>query len=134
MSLRLDAALSRSAAWRAVDTTASRGTTTSARGRRQGAVWRRHARPPFVRASAGEILLRCSTGGPFMPANPPSNMPRISPYLYYQDVGRALDWLSRAFGFHERMRMPGPDGKIAHAEMEYREGVIMLGCPVPTYK
>jgi len=69
-----------------------------------------------------------------MPSNPPSNMPRVSPYLYYEDVGRALDWLSRAFGFRERMRMPGPDGGIAHAEMEYKESVFMLGRPGPTYR
>ena len=69
-----------------------------------------------------------------MPDNPPKNMPRISPYLYYQDVARALDWLSRAFGFRERMRMPGPDGGIMHAEMECAEGVIMLGRPGPHYK
>ena len=69
-----------------------------------------------------------------MPSNPPENMPRVSPYLYYEDVARALDWLSRAFGFRERMRMPGPDGGIMHAEMEHEDGVLMLGCPGPTYR
>lgn len=69
-----------------------------------------------------------------MPANPPENMPRITPYLYYKDVSGALEWLARAFGFQERMRMPGPDGKIMHAEMEYADGVIMLGCPGPDYR
>ena len=29
-----------------------------------------------------------------MPANPPENMPRITPYLYYKDVARALDMVS----------------------------------------
>jgi len=66
--------------------------------------------------------------------NPPENMPRITPYLYYQDVAGALDWLARAFGFSERMRMPGPDGSIMHAEMEYADGVIMMGCPSPDYR
>jgi uncharacterized glyoxalase superfamily protein PhnB len=69
-----------------------------------------------------------------MPANPPDNMPRISPYLYYKDVAGALDWLARAFGFTERVRMPGPDGKVMHAEMEYVDGVVMLGCPNPEYR
>ncbi len=69
-----------------------------------------------------------------MPANPPENMPRITPYLYYQDVAGALDWLAQAFGLKERMRMPGPDGGIAHAEMECADGVIMLGCPAPDYR
>jgi len=69
-----------------------------------------------------------------MPKNPPENMPRITPYLYYEDVASALDWLARAFGFHERVRMPGADGRIMHAEMELADGVIMMGCPGPDYK
>lgn len=69
-----------------------------------------------------------------MPANPPSNMPRITPYLYYEDVAGALVWLSKTFGFRERMRMPGPDGKVMHAEMELADGVIMMGNPGPEYR
>ena len=69
-----------------------------------------------------------------MPANPPENMPRITPYLLYQDVAKALDFLTRAFGFRERMRMPMPDGSIGHAEMELADGVIMLGCPGASYR
>ena len=69
-----------------------------------------------------------------MPANPPANMPRVTPYLYYEDVAAALDWLARAFGLRERVRMPGPDGKIGHAEMELADGVVMMGRPGPDYK
>ena len=69
-----------------------------------------------------------------MPSNPPEHMPRITAYLYYQDVAAALDWLTRAFGFHERMRTPGAEGRIVHAEMELADGVIMLGCPGPEYR
>lgn len=69
-----------------------------------------------------------------MPANPPENMPRISPYLYYEDVAAALEWLARAFGLKERLRMPGPDGGITHAEMECADGVVMMGCPGPDYR
>ena len=69
-----------------------------------------------------------------MPANPPPNMPRITPYLYYEDVASALAWLARTFGFRERMRMPGPDGKIMHAEMEFADGVLMMGNPGPDYR
>ena len=69
-----------------------------------------------------------------MPQNPPENQTRITPYLYYEDVAGALDWLARAFGFSERMRMPGPDGGVMHAEMELADGVIMLGCPGPEYR
>jgi uncharacterized glyoxalase superfamily protein PhnB len=69
-----------------------------------------------------------------MPANPPANMPRVTPYLYYEDVGRALDWLVKAFGFRERMRMPGPGGKVMHGEVELADGVVMMGNPGPEYK
>jgi uncharacterized glyoxalase superfamily protein PhnB len=69
-----------------------------------------------------------------MPANPPENMPRITPYLYYENVASALAWLAKAFGFQERLRMPGPDGNIMHAEMELVDGVIMMGRPGPDYK
>ncbi len=69
-----------------------------------------------------------------MPANPPENMPRITAYLLYEDVDSALDWLAKTFGFRERMRLAGPDGKTNHAEMELADGVIMIGCPGPEYQ
>ena len=69
-----------------------------------------------------------------MPANPPENMPRITAYLLYEDVDSALDWLAKTFGFQERMRLAGPDGKTNHAEMELADGVIMIGCPGPEYQ
>ena len=69
-----------------------------------------------------------------MPKNPPENMPRITPYLHYEDVGAAIDWLARAFGFRERMRLSGPNGAIAHAEMQRDDGVVMMGSPGAQYK
>lgn len=69
-----------------------------------------------------------------MPANPPENMPRITPYILYEDVGAALDWLTKAFGFSERLRMAAPDGSVNHAEMELGDGVIMMGHPGPDYQ
>ena len=69
-----------------------------------------------------------------MPANPPENMPRVTPYLFYEDVGAALDWLANAFGFKERLRLPGPDGAVTHAEMELQDGVIMMGHPGAEYQ
>ena len=69
-----------------------------------------------------------------MPLNPPENTPRITPYLLYENVSGAIDWLTSAFGFVERMRVPGPDGKPAHAEMRLADGVVMMGCPGPEYQ
>lgn len=62
-----------------------------------------------------------------MPTNPPENMPRITPNVFYDDLGAALDWLSKSFGFETRMSMPGPDGGIVHAEMKVADSAIMMG-------
>lgn len=61
--------------------------------------------------------------------------PRITPYLWYDDVGAALDWLAKAFGLHERHRDAGPDGTVMHAEMTLGDdGLIMMGCPGAQYR
>jgi len=61
-----------------------------------------------------------------MPANPPDNMPRITPNVFYEDPGAALEWLGKAFAFETRMSMPGPDGAIMHAEMQVADSVVMM--------
>jgi uncharacterized glyoxalase superfamily protein PhnB len=66
-----------------------------------------------------------------MAQNPPEGFPRITPYLLYEDVDAALDWLIGAFGFTERVRMKGPDGKANHAEISIGDGVVMMGHPGP---
>ena len=60
----------------------------------------------------------------------------ITPYLLYKDVGKALDWLKKTFGFSEYGdRYTGPDGTVLHAAMQHTDGsIFMLGCPGPKYK
>jgi uncharacterized glyoxalase superfamily protein PhnB len=58
--------------------------------------------------------------------------PRITPYLLYEDLPGALEWLAKAFGF--RLRHPIPDGKATHAEMEFEGAVILMGYPGPQYR
>jgi uncharacterized glyoxalase superfamily protein PhnB len=69
-----------------------------------------------------------------MAENSPERAPRITPYLLYEDVAHALEWLSGAFGFRERLRFAGPDGTVNHAEMELADGLIMLGHPGPDFQ
>jgi PhnB protein len=69
-----------------------------------------------------------------MPQNPPEGFPRITPYLYYEDLDAAVDWLLSTFGFTERFRMKGADGRSNHAEIELGDGVVMLGNPGPDYQ
>ena len=56
-----------------------------------------------------------------MPANPPTGIPRITPYLLYEDVAAALAWLGRAFGLRERMRIPGPEGHVWYFATHVRD-------------
>jgi uncharacterized glyoxalase superfamily protein PhnB len=51
----------------------------------------------------------------------------IFPALRYREAAKAMTRLSEAFGFAERMSVPMPDGGIAHAEMSFGSGWIMLG-------
>ena len=62
-----------------------------------------------------------------MVANPPHDMPRITPHLFYDDVGAAIDWLVKAFGFEIRLRMTDKDGAVVHGEVELKDSLVMLG-------
>ena len=50
----------------------------------------------------------------------------VVPILVYEDVGKALEFLSRAFGFTERLRAEW-GGSISHAQMDIGDGSIMMG-------
>jgi uncharacterized glyoxalase superfamily protein PhnB len=54
-------------------------------------------------------------------------VPSINPSLRYRDAARAVDFLVEAFGFKRQMVMEGDDGTIAHAELAYGDGMVMLG-------
>jgi PhnB protein len=69
-----------------------------------------------------------------MPQNPPQGYARVTPYLLYEDVAAALSWLHDAFGFEESVRMPGPNGRVSHAEMKLKDGVVMMGEPSADYQ
>jgi uncharacterized glyoxalase superfamily protein PhnB len=62
-----------------------------------------------------------------MPTNRRSFLPRIFPVLAYRDVPAAIDWLTSAFGFEQRLVVPDDDGTIMHAELSLGSGTIMLG-------
>jgi len=54
-----------------------------------------------------------------------------TPYLTVDDCARAIDFYKKAFGAQEIMRMDGPGGKIAHAEIKIGDSFIMLGDEMP---
>ena len=56
----------------------------------------------------------------------PEGYPRVTPYLIVDGGAAAIDFYSKVLGATERMQMPGPDGKIGHAELEIGDSVVML--------
>lgn len=50
----------------------------------------------------------------------------IIPYIFYRDVPAALEWLARAFGLKEDMRVGTPRGGM-HGEMSLDGQRIMMG-------
>jgi uncharacterized glyoxalase superfamily protein PhnB len=60
--------------------------------------------------------------------------PDVIPMIAYENGPKAMDWLSSAFGFTERARMLGKDGRLSHGEMQTGDGVIMLASPTPDYE
>src|SRR5580698_4895090 len=55
----------------------------------------------------------------------------VTPYLVVKGAAEALDFYKKAFGAIELLRMPGPDGKIMHAEFKIGNTPIMLGEEAP---
>lgn len=51
----------------------------------------------------------------------------LFPALTYADAPRAVRWLQDAFGFQEKAVHPTEDGKIAHAELRFGNGILMFG-------
>jgi PhnB protein len=56
----------------------------------------------------------------------PEGYPRVAPYLIVDGAAEAIEFYKTVLGVTERMRMPGPDGRIGHAELELGDSVIML--------
>src|SRR5947208_14632158 len=67
-----------------------------------------------------------------MAAQPiPDGYHSVTPFLAVDDASAAIDFYKRAFGATERMRMPTPDGKVAHAELGIGDSIVMLSDPFP---
>ena len=61
----------------------------------------------------------------------PEGYPILSPYLCVDGAAAAIDFYVKVFGAQERMRIPAPDGKIGHAELQVGDAVIMLSDEYP---
>jgi len=61
----------------------------------------------------------------------PQGYHSVTPYLVVDGASRAIEFYKRAFGAVERFRMPAPDDKVGHAEIQIGDLVIMLSDPFP---
>jgi uncharacterized glyoxalase superfamily protein PhnB len=60
--------------------------------------------------------------------------PTVTPYLYYEDAAAAMDWLVKAFGFEERLRIENDQGRVSHGELKLGDGLVMVGEPASGYE
>ena len=63
----------------------------------------------------------------------PDGYPTLTPYLIVRGAADAIAFYTRVFGAKLRMQLPGPGGRIGHAELEIGESVIMLADEAPEH-
>ena len=61
----------------------------------------------------------------------PDGYPRVTPYLAVDGADAAIRFYTTVFGATERMRIPAPEGRIGHAELQLGDSVIMLSDEYP---
>jgi PhnB protein len=56
----------------------------------------------------------------------PDRYRRVTPALVVDGAGKALEFYAAVFNATERLRYSGPDGTIAHAEIEIGDSVVIV--------
>jgi PhnB protein len=60
----------------------------------------------------------------------PAGYHTLTPSFNVEDGEGAIEFLKTAFGATLRARYDGPDGKLAHCEMQIGDSVVMFGAPM----
>lgn len=63
----------------------------------------------------------------------PEGYRTITPHLVCENAPEAIEFYKKAFGAVEITRLPGPDGKIMHAELRIGDSPIMLAQDYPEF-
>ena len=63
----------------------------------------------------------------------PEGYHTITPNIVVRDARKAIDFYKKAFGAEEIMSMPGPGGKIMHAEIRIGNSRVMLADDMPEF-
>jgi PhnB protein len=56
----------------------------------------------------------------------PEGYHSVTPYLFEKNAAAAIEFYKQVFGAQEVLRMPGPGGKIMHAEINIGDSRVML--------
>ncbi len=61
-----------------------------------------------------------------MPSLAKNTKATVIPVLRYRDAPAAIEWLCQTFGFEKHLVVPNEDGSVAHAQLSFGNGMIML--------
>ena len=67
-----------------------------------------------------------------MPTLAKNTRATVIPCLRYRNAPAAIEWLCGVFGFEKQLVVPNEDGTIAHAQLGFGNGMIMLGSVLDT--
>jgi PhnB protein len=56
----------------------------------------------------------------------PEGYNTVTPYLVIKGAAQAIDYYKKVFGATVTVRMDGPGGRVAHAELKIGDSIIML--------
>ena len=62
-----------------------------------------------------------------MSAKPKNTRSTVIPAMRYRDATAMIGWLCEAFGFEKHLVVPGEKDAIAHSQLTFGNGMIMLG-------
>jgi PhnB protein len=62
----------------------------------------------------------------------PEGYRSLTPYLFIKGAAAAIEFYKNVFGATERMRMPGPEGRVMHAELQIGDSILMLADESPS--
>lgn len=53
-------------------------------------------------------------------------LPALAPHIVCKGANEAMDFYKKAFGARERLRIPTPDGKLMHGEINVNGALVLL--------
>jgi uncharacterized glyoxalase superfamily protein PhnB len=64
----------------------------------------------------------------------PQGYHSVTPYLIVEGAPKLVEFLKRTFNAEETVRMDGPNGRVAHAEVKIGDSIVMMADATPENK